>query len=113
MSEDKEPLMNLKPQSDFELLLWDRNKNKELTALLRQCYENLGVLQSDLAELKDLIATPGKKQHVKHITELQRLCKERAVEIERYKEMYMKKNTENKRLVEQMALLNKKYGLST
>ena len=112
MSEEKETLMSLNPQSDFELLLWERNKTKELTALLRQCYENLGVVQSDLAELKDLIATPGKKRHVKHIYELQNLCKERSRELDRYKELYMKKSTENKRLVEQMALLNKKYGIA-
>jgi len=111
MSEEKEPLISLNPKDPFELLLWERNKTKELTALLRQCYENLGVVQSDLAELKDLIAAPGKKRHVKHIYELQCLCKERAVEVEHFKELAKKTKAENKRLVEQMALLNKKYGL--
>ena len=108
MTNQEEPLMSLNPKSDFELLLWERNKSKELTALLKQCHIKMGELQSELDEIKDVISQPSKKNYLKHLLELQKVCKDRRVELERYKEMYMKKHAENKRLVEQLALLNKK-----
>lgn len=100
--------MTLNPKSDFELLLWERSKTKELEALLSKAYQDIGILKSELSEIKDLITTPGKARHVKHIVELQNVCREKAQDIEKYKSLYKKKCVEHARLIEKLALLNKK-----
>ena len=53
----EEPLMNLRPQSDTEKLLWERHKNTELTEELKIVKINLGALQMELEELKHEIKT--------------------------------------------------------
>lgn len=53
----EEPLMNLRPQSEAEKLLWERQKNMELTEELRIVKFNLGVLQTELEELKHEMKT--------------------------------------------------------
>ena len=53
----EEPLMNLRPHSEAEKLLWERQKNVELTEELRIVKFNLGVLQTELEELKHEMKT--------------------------------------------------------
>ena len=53
----EEPLMNLRPQSDTEKLLWERQKSTELTEELKIVKTNLGALQMELEELKHEMKT--------------------------------------------------------
>lgn len=48
----EEPLMNLRPKTDAEKLLWEREKNKQLEKELREAKLELGIVQSELEELK-------------------------------------------------------------
>jgi phosphate uptake regulator len=53
----EEPLMNLRPQSDTEKLLWERQKSTELTEELKIVKTDLGALQMELEELKHEMKT--------------------------------------------------------
>jgi len=53
----EEPLMNLRPHSDTEKLLWERQKSTELTEELKIVKTNLGALQMELEELKHEMKT--------------------------------------------------------
>lgn len=48
----EEPLMNLRPKTDAEKLLWEREKNKQLEKELKEAKLELGIVQSELEELK-------------------------------------------------------------
>ena len=48
----EEPLMNLRPQNDAEKLLWEREKTKHLEEELKATKLELGIVQSELEELK-------------------------------------------------------------
>lgn len=47
----EKPLMNLRPQSEFEKLVWERAANKNLCEALKEAKYELGVMQSEMAEL--------------------------------------------------------------
>jgi hypothetical protein len=47
-----EPLMNLRPKSDAEKLLWEREKNSQLEKELKKIKLELGIVNSELEELK-------------------------------------------------------------
>lgn len=49
--------MNLRPQSDTEKLLWERQKSTELTEELKIVKTDLGALQMELEELKHEMKT--------------------------------------------------------
>ena len=53
----EEPLTNLRPQSDTEKLLWERQKSTELTEELKIVKTDLGALQMELEELKHEMKT--------------------------------------------------------
>jgi hypothetical protein len=48
----EEPLMNLHPKTSGEKLLWERSKNEELTGHVKAYQVEIGILRSQLDELK-------------------------------------------------------------
>lgn len=48
----EEPLMNLHPKTPSEKLLWERSKNEELTLKVKALQLEIGILTSQLDELK-------------------------------------------------------------
>jgi phosphate uptake regulator len=53
----EEPLMNLRPLSESEKLLWERQRSASLIEELKTVKFNLGVLQMELEELKHEMKT--------------------------------------------------------
>jgi regulator of replication initiation timing len=49
----EEPLMNLHPKTSHEKLLWERSKNEELINQVKTLGLEIGMLRSELDELKD------------------------------------------------------------
>ena len=49
---EEEPLMNLRPKTTYEKLLWEREITKQLKEELKQSEYEKGELQSELDELK-------------------------------------------------------------
>jgi cell division protein FtsB len=48
----EEPLMSLHPKTSGEKLLWERSKNEELTGHVKAYQVEIGVLRSEIDELK-------------------------------------------------------------
>ena len=48
----EEPLMNLHPKTSGEKLLWERSKNEELTGHVKAYQVEIGVLRSEIDQLK-------------------------------------------------------------
>lgn len=99
----EEPLMNLRPQSDAEKLLWERHKNTELTEELRIVKFNLGVLQTELEELKhemkkeEVGALILKNKKLKQtLKDKEEQCKEQKKEIEQLFDRIVKLQTPSK-----------------
>lgn len=57
---EQEPLMNLRPKSPEEMVLWLEFEIKELTAENQKLNMEIGILQSEIDELKDLMKTEEK-----------------------------------------------------
>jgi regulator of replication initiation timing len=99
----EEPLMNLRPQNDAEKLLWERQKNVELTEELRIIKFNLGVLQTELEELKHEMKTEEvgalilKNKKLKQtLKDKEEQCKEQKKEIEQLFDRIVKLQTPSK-----------------
>ena len=99
----EEPLMNLRPQSEAEKLLWERQKNVELTEELRIVKFNLGVLQTELEELKHEMKTEEvgalilKNKKLKQtLKDKEEQCKEQKKEIEQLFDRIVKLQTPSK-----------------
>jgi len=99
----EEPLMNLRPQNDAEKLLWERQKNVELTEELRIVKFNLGVLQTELEELKHEMKTEEvgalilKNKKLKQtLKDKEEQCKEQKKEIEQLFDRIVKLQTPSK-----------------
>lgn len=99
----EEPLMNLRPQSEAEKLLWERQKNVELTEELRIVKFNLGVLQTELEELKhemkkeEVGALILKNKKLKQtLKDKEEQCKEQKKEIEQLFDRIVKLQTPSK-----------------
>jgi hypothetical protein len=99
----EEPLMNLRPQSEAEKLLWERQKNMELTEELRIVKFNLGVLQTELEELKhemkkeEVGALILKNKKLKQtLKDKEEQCKEQKKEIEQLFDRIVKLQTPSK-----------------
>jgi regulator of replication initiation timing len=99
----EEPLMNLRPQSEAEKLLWERQKNMELTEELRIVKFNLGVLQTELEELKHEMKTEEvgalilKNKKLKQtLKDKEEQCKEQKKEIEQLFDRIVKLQTPSK-----------------
>jgi chromosome segregation ATPase len=73
----EEPLMNLRPQSDTEKLLWERQKSTELTEELKIVKTNLGALQMELEELKHEMKTQELGALILKIKKLKQTLKDR------------------------------------
>lgn len=52
-----EPLMSLRPKNDAEKLVWERHRNSELTKENKALKLEIGVLNSEIEELKHLMKT--------------------------------------------------------
>lgn len=99
----EEPLMNLRPQSEAEKLLWERQKNMELAEELRIVKFNLGVLQTELEELKhemkkeEVGALILKNKKLKQtLKDKEEQCKEQKKEIEQLFDRIVKLQTPSK-----------------
>lgn len=99
----EEPLMNLRPQTEAEKLLWERQKNMELTEELRIVKFNLGVLQTELEELKHEMKTEEvgalilKNKKLKQtLKDKEEQCKEQKKEIEQLFDRIVKLQTPSK-----------------
>lgn len=99
----EEPLMNLRPQTEAEKLLWERQKNVELTEELRIVKFNLGVLQTELEELKYEMKTEEvgalilKNKKLKQtLKDKEEQCKEQKKEIEQLFDRIVKLQTPSK-----------------
>jgi regulator of replication initiation timing len=99
----EEPLMNLRPQTEAEKLLWERQKNVELTEELRIVKFNLGVLQTELEELKHEMKTEEvgalilKNKKLKQtLKDKEEQCKEQKKEIEQLFDRIVKLQTPSK-----------------
>lgn len=99
----EEPLMNLRPHSEAEKLLWERHKNMELTEELRIVKFNLGVLQTELEELKhemkkeEVGALILKNKKLKQtLKDKEEQCKEQKKEIEQLFDRIVKLQTPSK-----------------
>ena len=99
----EEPLMNLRPQTEAEKLLWERQKNVELTEELRIVKFNLGVLQTELEELKhekkteEVGALILKNKKLKQtLKDKEEQCKEQKKEIEQLFDRIVKLQTPSK-----------------
>ena len=73
----EEPLMNLRPLSDTEKLLWERQKSTELTEELKIVKTNLGALQMELEELKHEMKTQQLGALILKIKKLKQTLKDR------------------------------------
>jgi chromosome segregation ATPase len=73
----EEPLMNLRPQSDTEKLLWERQKSTELTEELKIVKTDLGALQMELEELKHEMKTQQLGALILKIKKLKQTLKDR------------------------------------
>ena len=92
MVEEREVLMNLRPQNDFEKLIWERHMNKILSEGKKEADRKVGMLQSELDELK--------YQKEVELTELKRQFKKsekKHLIIEN--EALRKKNANNKEII--------------
>lgn len=57
---EEEPLMNLRPKTPEEMVLWLEFEIKELTAENQKLNMEIGILQSEIDEMKDLMKTEEK-----------------------------------------------------
>lgn len=60
----EEPLINLKPQTDFEKLLFSEYHNSQLIAENKALQERIGELLSDIDELKDMLKDKGAHKYL-------------------------------------------------
>jgi hypothetical protein len=58
--DNQEPLMNLKPQTCQEKLVWERHKSSELEKENKSLKLNLGILKSEIDELNHHMTTDEK-----------------------------------------------------
>ena len=57
---EQEPLMNLRPKTPEEKLIWLEHEKKELQKDNQRLNMEIGMLQSEIDELKDLMKTEEK-----------------------------------------------------
>jgi hypothetical protein len=56
-----EPLISLRPQTDFEKLIWEQNKNRELAKKNSELAIELGKSNAKITELEDKLTTQAKE----------------------------------------------------
>lgn len=92
---DDEPLMSLHPKTDAEKLIWERHSNGVLTKENKALKVEIGVLKSELDELKHLMKT----EQLSALILKNRMYKQQLLDHEnRIKDL----KRENERLLEQV-----------
>lgn len=92
---DEEPLMNIRPKTDFERLLWANNTIKELQAELKKCATKNGNLLSDISELKDFINKNKELKNGKRLCEAELRVSELKKEVKRLEKINQHLTTDN------------------
>lgn len=64
----EEPLMNLRPKTDFERLLWANNRIKELEKELQDSKQQAFDLTGQLEEIKDVLKLNSKQLRMQVIS---------------------------------------------
>lgn len=66
MKNDDEPLMNLRPKTDFERFLWERNKTTAQAEYIQALQTELAKARREAEELKIMLQMPknGAKRHI-------------------------------------------------
>lgn len=90
----EEPLMNLRPKSPEEMVLWLEFEIKELTTENQKLNMEVGILQSEIDELKDLMKTEEKGALIlrnKNLKSLLNQKKEKIRALEKDNNMFLQK----------------------
>jgi len=89
-----EPLMNLRPKNPEEKVLWLEFEKKKLEETNRNLNIEIGILQSEIDELKDLMKTEEKGALILKNKKLKEELKSKEVRIKELKkenELYLQK----------------------
>ena len=62
--ESEQPLMSLRPSEPFQLLLWERNRSKEQAEEIKRLNLEIGMLKSELDELRAEMKTSNLGQMI-------------------------------------------------
>lgn len=91
---EQEPLMNLRPKSPEEMVLWLEFEIKELTAENQKLNMEIGILQSEIDEMKHLMKTEEKGALIlrnKNLKSLLNQKKEKIRALEKDNELFLQK----------------------
>lgn len=91
---EDEPLMNIRPKTPEEKVLWLELEKKELKETLAQLYIEIGTLQSELDELKVLMKHEEKGALIlknKKLKETLNQKRERIKKLEKDNELFLQK----------------------
>lgn len=91
---EEEPLMNLRPKTPEEMVLWLEFEIKELTAENQKLNMEIGILQSEIDEMKDLMKTEEKGALIlrnKNLKSLLNQKKERIRALEKDNSLFLQK----------------------
>lgn len=97
---EEEPLMNLRPKTPEEKILWLEYEKTQLEETNRKLNMEIGMLQSEIDELKDLMKSEEKgaliiknKNYKQQIKDLENRVKDLKRENEKYLERIIKLQT--------------------
>ncbi len=68
MTDQDEPLMHLRPQNDFERLLWANRRIKELEAELAEASSTITKLTDQIEEITEVLKSNSKQLHLQVIS---------------------------------------------
>jgi hypothetical protein len=106
---ESEPLMSLQPKSDFELLLWERNKVKAQAEFIQSIMADREKLQRHLdialSNIKSILASKPNARHQQDLEAKARKSRERE---EEWRSKCRKLTVENEQLIAKIAQLNLK-----
>ena len=91
---DDEPLMNLRPKTSEEKMLWLEYEKKELVLENKKLNMEIGVIQSELDEIKHLMKSDEKGALIlrnKALKELLRQKKEKIKSLEKDNDNFLQK----------------------
>lgn len=91
---EEEPLMNLRPKTPEERVLWLEFEKKELIQKNQKLNMEIGILESEIDELRDLMKTEEKGALIiknRNLKELLIQKKERIKALEKENELFLQK----------------------
>jgi hypothetical protein len=91
---EEEPLMNLRPKTPEERVLWLEFEKKELVQQNQKLNMEIGILQSEIDEMKHLMKTEEKGALIirnRNLKELLIQKKERIKALEKENELFLQK----------------------